>query len=153
MLLRSLAPRYCRDGEVGERLRRAITATRFSSLPDQSANKHVVLETMRMVAGKPGTVRMSHSSFTSLRVTSVSPALPYPPLLEAGSRTDVRNTEFQIVFPPATPPGDYLMALNGIDAQGEILSAVLTVHMDAMIVPRAASGRVPVILLFVASGR
>ena len=115
---------------------------------DSLGRNPIVLNPMRMIAGEAVAIRGSAEAepVIALSVIRVSPALPYPPRVEVAP-IDSANVGFQLVFPPATPPGSYAVDCNGVNSRGETISATMSVQVDAVTVPKAVAPRVPVILL------
>lgn len=57
------------------------------------------------------------------------------------------NPHVRLTVPPATPPGEYQIELVGRGKDGRALAATMQLTVNAVVLPKASTGRNPVVLL------
>ena len=98
----------------------------------------------RAVAGeaRTGDARDGVPPMAAVTSTRTTPPLEFPIRVETGP------SGLRLVIPPATPPGDYTVEVEGRDPDARNIGTLLRVTVDAVtFTPAAVSARPPVILL------
>jgi hypothetical protein len=104
----------------------------------------ISLRTFRVVAGESRTAAVTDGI---LQMTVMKSARTTPPL-EFPIRVLTEPTGLRLVIPPATPPGEYTVEIEGHSLEVRVISTALRVTVDAVTFsPEAVAARPPVILL------
>jgi len=100
----------------------------------------VYAQDLRLTAGESRLAVLAEPIESIVSVTT-EPVLAFPLVVrvEAGG--------LRVSTPPATRPGSYRIEVSGRTREGRTIAAGLRFIVDAVQVPRAASGRAPVILM------
>ena len=101
--------------------------------------------TFRAVAGEARTAALNDGVPPMTAITS---ARTTPPLEFPIRVLTTEPTGMKLVIPPATPPGDYTVEIEGRGPEGRNISTALKITVDAVTFsPEAVAARPPVILL------
>ena len=120
-----------------------LPAASFSQTRSGVARLNPVLA----VAGESRVIAWSIPNGRPAAVLSVStsPPLSFPPRAEV---VDANGTPtIRLTVPPATQPGEYQIELTARSEDGRVLPAVISLTVDPLTLPRAATSRNPIILL------
>ncbi len=99
----------------------------------------------RAVAGEARTAALKEGVPPMTAITS---ARTTPPLEFPIRVLTTEPTGMKLVIPPATPPGDYTVEIDGLGPEGRNISTALEITVDAVTFSReAVAARPPVILL------
>ena len=99
----------------------------------------------RAIAGEARTAALNDGV---PRLTAITSARTTPPLEYPIRVLTTEPTGMRLVIPPATPPGDYTVEIEGRGPEGRSISTALQVRVDAVTFsPEAVAARPPVILL------
>jgi uncharacterized protein (TIGR03437 family) len=128
------------------RVFRAITVVFLGScLEGALVAQAIAPRTFRAVAGEARTAALNDGVPP---LTAVTSARTTPPLEFPIRVLTTEPTGMKLVIPPATPPGDYTVEIEGRGPEGRSISTTLRVKVDAVTFsPEAVAARPPVILL------
>jgi len=111
----------------------------------QTPARHVRLEPASLVAGESREVASPLLyGVRSVAEVKSNPVLEFP--IRVLSGPDNSNA-WHVIVPPATAPGNYDLEISALGNDGQVLALDLRLTVNAVIVPKPATGRPPVILL------
>src|SRR6516162_8235529 len=96
-------------------------------------------QTLRMTAGEAKPVVLARG-IVSIQSARVEPTLQFPPVVHAD-----QTGEVHLMIPPATPPGNYRIAITGRTQDGRSATSTLTLTVEGVTI--SPTGKTPIILM------